>query len=369
MNETDLELRISADSHMGEPLNLWLENLPPRFRSRALQWPSLKEFESNHHLRAGAWDPHERLKDLALDGTSAEVLFPTQAVPAWSIPDLELQQAHLGVYNDYMIDFCSVAPQRFWGLAMLSLWDVDQAIGELERCLAAGLAGAAIWIAPPRDLPYSDAHYERFWDAAQAMNAPLAMHINARAESDPNRPTVPVSRTLHSINGHKFDAMTSLGHLIASGVLERYPRLRFIVAEIGCGWVPFWLQEFDHYQQTRVQLPMKPSEYFERQVYSTFIRDQVGAYLLNDYGEDNFLWSSDYPHPACTWPDSDVIIEEDLGQLPPSVREKVVWRNVASVFNRGEPPLPDEPPLDRAEVDSWLEMHPDFGATSRLKAV
>jgi uncharacterized protein len=367
MNQSTSErtdFRISADSHLGEPLDLWTHNLPPRLRDRALRWPQLKEFESNHHLRAGCWDPHERLKDLALDGTSAEVIFPTQAVPAWAMDDLELQQAHMRVYNDFLIDFCRFSPDRFWGLAMLSLRNVEQAIDELQRCCEAGLRGGAIWIAPPTDLPYSDDRYEPFWDAAQALGVPLAMHINARAESRPNGQAV--LRTLHSINGHKFDAMASLGHLIASGVLERYPRLKFLVAEVGCGWIPFWLQEFDHYQQVRAPLPLKPSDYFRRQVSSTFILDRVGCELTNGF-EDNFLWSSDYPHPACTWPDSEVLIEDDLGHLPAAVREKIVWSAAADIFNDGRPPAPPDPIGDRAEIDTWLKSHPDFGASSRLK--
>src|SRR4051812_33875907 len=110
------ELRISADSHMAEPPDLWQQNLPEKFKSEALHWDNITLFETNHHLRAGGWDPHERLKDLALDGTSAEVLFGTQAGQAFSIQDRDLQEAHLRVYNDWMIDFCKVSPDRFWGL-------------------------------------------------------------------------------------------------------------------------------------------------------------------------------------------------------------------------------------------------------------
>jgi predicted TIM-barrel fold metal-dependent hydrolase len=352
---------------MGEPLNLWVENLPVRYRDQALTWPNLKEFETNHHLRAGGWDPRARLHDLAVDGTSAEVLFPTQGIQAWTIEDLGLQEAHLRVYNDFMIDFCKVAPHRFWGLAMISLWNIDHAIAEMQRCCEAGLRGAAIWIAPPAALPYSEDHYEPFWDAAQALGVPLTMHINARAEPAISQGSKSVTRTLHSINGHKFDAMSSLGHLIASGVLDRYPNLKFLVAEIGCGWIPFWLQEFDHYQQARNPLPLKPSEYFYRQVFSTFISDAVGGHLLQDYGQDCFMWSSDYPHPACTWPDSGTVIEEDLGHLTDDVREKIVWRNVAGVFNNGEAPALPDTADDRSEVEDWLRTHPGFGATSRLK--
>ena len=66
------ETRISADSHMGEPPDLWEKNLPERLRDRALTFPHVKLFEENHHLRAGGWDPHERLVDV-LETAIAEV--------------------------------------------------------------------------------------------------------------------------------------------------------------------------------------------------------------------------------------------------------------------------------------------------------
>ena len=293
------ELRISADAHMGEPPDLWERELPAKFKARALQFDD-KPFETNHHLRAGCWDPHERLKDLAMDGISAEVLYPTLAVGAWLLDDHELQEAHLRVYNDWMIDFCSVAPHRYWGLGMVSLWNVEHAIGEMRRFIKAGLRGVDIWIAPPAGLPYSSERYEPFWAAAQELGATVNMHINGRAES---RERDPAAIPIHSINGHKFDAMNSLLHIIGSGVLERYPLLNVAVAEAGAGWAPFWLQEADHYTMSRrTILPMPPSEYFKRQVYCAFIIDAVGAYLLHDFGQDNFMWSNDYPHPACTWP-------------------------------------------------------------------
>jgi predicted TIM-barrel fold metal-dependent hydrolase len=352
---------------MGEPPDLWEKNLPARFRDRALRFPNIQPFESNHHLRAGCWDPHARLQDLALDGISAEVLYPTLGVQAWLVDDVELEEACIRVYNDWMIDFCKVAPERFWGHAMISLRNIDHAIAELERCRAEGLRGASIWIAPPEDLPYSSDHYERFWDAAQAMDVPLGMHINARAAPRRRPPDgVPTLRELHSVSEHKYDGMNALGHIIGSGVLERYPRLKVLVAEIGVGWIPFWLQEFDHYAGARSKLPSRPSEYFNRQVYSTFISDRVGGYMLNAYGKNNFMWSNDYPHPASIWPDSGVIIEEDLGHLDADVRASVVGGNVARVYNDGEPPPPADPIGDRTEVEEWLKSHSDFGASSRL---
>ena len=71
------EQRISADSHMAEPPDLWVKRLPKGLRDRALTFPENRLYETDHHLRAGGWDPDERLKDLALDGVSADVLYPT----------------------------------------------------------------------------------------------------------------------------------------------------------------------------------------------------------------------------------------------------------------------------------------------------
>ena len=70
-----------------------------------------------------------------------------------AIPSLE--EACCRVYNDWLIDFCSVSPDRFWGLALISLWNIDNAVKELERCKRAGLRGAAIGTIPAEEMPYS----------------------------------------------------------------------------------------------------------------------------------------------------------------------------------------------------------------------
>ena len=87
------EQRISADSHMAEPPDLWETRLPQEFRDRAPHFPHIKPLESRAHLRAGGWDPHERLRDQAYDGISAEVCTPHSAtlpsdstIRRWSRP-------------------------------------------------------------------------------------------------------------------------------------------------------------------------------------------------------------------------------------------------------------------------------------------
>jgi predicted TIM-barrel fold metal-dependent hydrolase len=143
-----------------------------------------------------------------------------------------------------------------------------------------------------------------------------------------------------------------------SGVMERYPNLKVVFAETGSGWIPFFAQEYEYYlSDGRLGgkgLPQPPSEYIYRQVYTTFIGDQMAGYLAADYGSDNFLWSSDYPHPACTWPHSGMIIAQDLGHLAPEVRGNIIRGTVARLYNGGQlPPAPDPVPTDYQPLDNW----------------
>src|SRR5213593_4666959 len=75
------EQRISADSHMTEPPDLWEKRLPPALRDRAPRFPNRGDAGGN--VRVGGWDPCERLKDQAYDSVSAEVLYPTRGTVAW----------------------------------------------------------------------------------------------------------------------------------------------------------------------------------------------------------------------------------------------------------------------------------------------
>ena len=357
------EQRISADSHMAEPPDLWETRLPAGLRDRAMRFPNNKLYETNHHLRAGGWDPHERLRDFALDGVSADVLFPTYAKQAWLLGDPALEEAHIRVYNDWMIEFCAVAPQRLWGLAMISMWNGAHGAAELERCVKAGLRGADIWIGPPDELPFSSLHYEPLWAMAESLGVPVNLHINTgpnalRGNERGNRSKLLPPQV------SKLDCMQALGHIIGSGVLERHPGLNIVIAEAGMGWLPFFAQEYDYYffsrnEAGRSAIPRPPSEYiFERkQVWATFISDRVGGHMAERYGQDTFMWSNDYPHPACTWPISDAIIQQDLGHLTVEARMAVTCTNAARLYNGGVLPPAADPPGEHQGLERWNTDH------------
>jgi predicted TIM-barrel fold metal-dependent hydrolase len=216
------EQRISADSHMTEPPDLWEKRLPPALRDRAPRFPNRGDAGGN--VRVGGWDPCERLKDQAYDSVSAEVLYPTRGTVAWVTGDPELEEACCRVYNDWLIEFCSAAPQRLWGLAMISLWNIEHAAQELERCRKGGLRGATIGLVPAEDLLYGSDHYERFWAACQD----LAMSVNLHINSGPGRmkfsPQQRSGLMPDGAAGHKWDCMKAVGNMVAHGCFRAIPR-------------------------------------------------------------------------------------------------------------------------------------------------
>ena len=131
-------------------------------------------------------------------------------------------------------------------------------------------------------------------------------------------------------------ASNALSDIILSGVLERYPRLRIVFVENEISWIPFYLAQYDKYLSRgnlESPLTLRPSEYFQRQVYATFFNDPPAAWILPHWGSNNCMWSNDYPHPNSTWPRSREVIERDLGHLPADARAKLVRENVRRLYN------------------------------------
>ena len=132
--------------------------------------------------------------------------------------------------------------------------------------------------------------------------------------------------------------MTMARHIAAvlySGALERHPGLRVVIAEAGLGWLPYLLERMDYEwedQFRNLELKMKPSDYWRRQMFVTFQQDQVGLDLIDRIGVDTVMWGSDFPHPDGIWPDSREFIREQFSGLSQTDRRKVVYENAAKLY-------------------------------------
>jgi len=369
------ETIISSDSHVIEVPDLWEKGLPPSLRDRAPKayfdekrdaWmfgsPEVQaqavgglfmagqrpdQLESVRRAgfslaRPGGWDPIERIKDMKTDGVSAEVLYPSLGLGLYCVEDAALQEALFQAYNDWVIDYCAKVPDRLYAVALLSMFDVDHAIAEMERCKKRGIVGTMIWQVPHPKLPFSDSHYERFWAASQDLELPVHLHILTGFGGSMTRQTSHgVSRFRIGVNQTR-EIEDALFEIIFTGVLERYPKLKVVSVENEIGWIPFWLGQCDkafkrHRHSEKLPIDKLPSEYFFRQIYATFFNDHVGGRLFSWWGVDNCMWSNDYPHQNSTWPNSREVINRDMGHLPVADRDKLLNSNVRKLYNLKAP--------------------------------
>ncbi len=338
-SSTNDEVLISADSHVIEPANILKERVAPAFRESAPLFPQLKVGES-FQAHPGGSDPSHRVKEMETDGVSAEVLYPTYLLPHFGMDDAGLQQACFRAYNDWLIEYCQTAPGRLVGIAAISVYDIDAAVKELERCAKAGMSGSIIWQAPHPDLPFHSNHYDRFWAASQDLRMPVSLHIltghgyHKKKDYYDNKG---VESYRASVNLKLKEITDALFELLFYGVLDRHPGLKLVSVENEISWLPFMLQQWDYYYRRFLEAnptPMRkaPGEYFKNQIFATFFRDTVAGHNFEWWGQDNCMWSNDYPHPNSTWPDSRQKLEQNLGRLPAETRRKLVCTNAVNLF-------------------------------------
>lgn len=335
------EVIISSDSHVMEPSEILVERVPKGFKDQAPRFPQLKLGES-FQTHPGGSDPRHRITEMETDGVSAEILYPTYLLPHFAMDDAKLQAACFRAYNDWLIDYCSTSPKRLLGIAAISVYDIDEAVKELERCAKAGVKGSIIWQAPHPDLPFHSEHYNKFWEASQALDLPVHLHIltghGYHKESVFGNKRTGVEAYRGSVNLKLKEIIDAFFELIFYGVLERYPKLKFVSVENEIGWMPFMLQQWDYYYRrfrgvNPLPITKDPSEFFKTQIFGTFFRDTAAGHSFEWWGQDNCMWSNDYPHGNSTWPESRKYIDRDLGHLPPEVRKKLVYSNVKDLYD------------------------------------
>ena len=84
-------------------------------------------------LNPGVLDPAKRLDDQARDGVCGEVMYPSLNMFTYAIPDKDVVRAVFERHNDWVVDYCAVAPERLIGIGCLPIPDIDAALREMER--------------------------------------------------------------------------------------------------------------------------------------------------------------------------------------------------------------------------------------------
>ena len=294
----------------------------------------------------GGWEPGARLKDQDTDGVEAEVLFSSAVRQLYSIVDEPYQRAIFRSYNEWLHEFCSANPKRLIGLALIPILDMAHTVTDIRHYAKLGFRGVQI---PTRikDSGYFESKYEPMWAALEETGMVINVHTSvtqgvARTHYEGPRDVEPKKQSLGFAN-KQAPAQQFLGNMILSGVFDRYPKLKVVCAEFDVGWVANLVQQVDYWfgrdstfdaELNINKLP--PSEYFKTNAFFTYQDDRAGVLTASVYGEDNFLWASDYPHGVTTWPYSKETVDRNCDGIDLNVKRKLNRQNTAKLYRLGD---------------------------------
>lgn len=373
---------IDIDTHYTEPRDMWTSRAPQKLRDLAPhvvenqegneQWVvgdlvlgppgfcvirkdgtksygviSLPRFED---MSVASTHPEARLRYMDEFGLHTQILYPNTLGFAGNnmmkIADTELRNFCITGYNDAMADVQRAGKGRLYPQALLPFWDIELTVNELKRCHEQlGMTGFTMTDSPESwGLPFlNDPHRDPLWAESQERGLPVNFHIGsgiipsmwAGLENN-NRDIAAVSTMLFMNN------MRCLTQLIFSGLLDRFPRLKFVSVESGIGWIPFMLEaceyQMDQNLVDRGGLKLRPREYFQRQIYASYWFERGNtARNIELLGADNVMFETDFPHPTCLYPHVREQVQDSLGGLDRSVQRKVLYETAAKVYNL---PLP-----------------------------
>jgi len=357
---------ISADSHITEPPDTYVDRIDPKWRDRA---PRMEHHEKLgdifvidglarpvpmglvaaagkpaeeiritgvrfDELHRGGWDPVARLGDQDRDGVAAEVIYPTVGMVLCSHKDFDYKKACFDAYNRWIAEYCGTAPTRLLGVGQTAMRSPKEGIEDLKAIQALGLRGVMMPQDPATE-DYDSLIYDEFWRAAIDLQIPLSFHI-LTGRDEIMRPRGPkMNGFLQIIRG----CQDIMGTLILGGVFERHPELRVVCVEADAGWVPHYMYRMDHaYKRHRNWLPpgqalsKLPSEYFRENIYTTFQDDWVAFQVADLMNWRRLLWANDFPHSDSTWPWSQEMLAEQCRHLTPEQREAILCQNVAELY-------------------------------------
>ena len=283
-------------------------------------------------LHRGGWDPEARMADQDTDGVSAEVIYPTVGMVVTNHPDFEYKKACFDAYNRWLAEYCGAHPDRLLGCGQTAMRTPEEGVADLHAIKAAGLRGVMMPNVPGLE-DYDSEIYNPVWEAAIELGLPLSFHIVPAR--DPNLRGSRLNGFLSIIRQNQ----DIIGTMIFGGVFERFPQLRVVCVEADAGWVPHYMYRMDHgYERHRnwmapgVELSKMPSEYFSEHIYTTFQDDYVAFRSADQMNWRRLLWASDFPHSDSTWPWSQDVLTEQTEGLNDEQLEGILSGNVAELY-------------------------------------
>jgi predicted TIM-barrel fold metal-dependent hydrolase len=364
---------MDTDCHQIEPPAMWAEFIDSKYADRApapgdmgggkigmmVEGEPLTKQDGNYPMdseefheavvagmkkyvapREQGFSSESRLNDMEIEGVDVQVIYPTVGGQLLGKPfkDLDLLAACCRAYNDWSIDYCSVAPDRLLPSAMLPMQSASHAIEEARRSSEKGAACFYIRPNPVEGRNFYHEDFEPLWSVLEEIGKPICIHDSG----SPHLPSFGDRMHTHTsghIIAHPFEAMVAMMSLIWFGVIEQHPKLKIVHVEADAGWLPYWLQRMEQHwdfsgNAEHPLLKKRPTEYFKSNFLVACRGDEMTLpSVIELVGDDYITFNTDYPHPDGTWPAGFKALEaQPISEIS---KRKIFWDNAATVFKLG----------------------------------
>jgi predicted TIM-barrel fold metal-dependent hydrolase len=376
---------VDADSHWTPTHDLWTKRAPAGYKDRVLhveqvdgqnmwvmdgevldpvrgggvvskdneKFPMLDAMPwGNEEVHHGAWDTNIRLQVMDDCGIHHQVMFPNSiglgGQDLGKTKDPILAQMCVEIYNDTAVDLQASTNMRLMPMPIMPAWDIGLCVKEVERMAKGGMRGVNM-TTDPQDLGAPDLasrQWDPFWAACEALNMPVHFHIGASitamnffgqyfwpSQDEYTKPAIGGSMLF-------IGNARVLINTVFAGIFDRFPKLRMVSVESGIGWIPFMLETMDYELSENAPaqykaLKRKPSEYFKEHWHATFWFERAFGnlqWMADTVGEDNILFSTDFPHPTCLYPAPLELIRDGLEGVRDNTRRKILGENAAKLY-------------------------------------
>lgn len=366
-------LMVSCDTHVNEPMDVWTARLSPALAERlprvetdetGQKWmvaPGMSRVRLVFHEGEGDDEDKLRVKaartpdgiaaDMDADGVDIQIAFANKGLMTFAIGDPSMMYPMASVYNDWLSEAFVSQKDRIIPMALLPTRDIDLTIAELERIAKKNffrgvlLPNRPVHGSPqPGPFNYNSPLFDRLWAALQDADMAITFHVSTGM--DPFHARGPGSAIINYATWSHPSCIEPVAHMCASGILEKFPRLRFATIEAGIGYLGWVLEAMDeahkkHYMWTRPRLSKLPSELYYQSGFAAFQEDPAGLALIDPRLEGSspyqalencYLWANDYPHHEGSWPHSGAAIERQMAHLSEPQRAKILGGNAVRCF-------------------------------------
>lgn len=290
---------------------------------------------TRHPTDGGQEDAGIRVKDMDEEGTDVQTMVPNGAN---GHPDPEVEMEFIRANHRYLDDLTEPYPRRLKSLIVATARDVAGSVKEIH---AWGDSHWAVGVQPylPLDYPIDHPDLDPLWGAAQEHDLALVHH--SFATGYPGYRDLWSNPFIGRSASHPWAAMRFVAAVTGSGMLDRFPSLRFGILESGFGWLPFWARRLDDQMKyvgyVNEDLKLRPSEYLQSGRFFCSIEMHEGgdmASLVTQLmGDGVLMLGTDYPHAESRFPESvDKVLEWSKAGLSEQAMANLLWDNAVRFF-------------------------------------